>query len=544
MDQVIGPHVNADDARMNIRVDAHCRIGHSPKACGDMAGRGNIRKLLFNEWFLRYCGEYIESFLGASMISGCWRLGPVMALLLAACAPQQVVRLGAQSDACAEGYVWREAFYGDHVCVSENTRDRAKSDNTNAAEFRVGKDSDQCVQGLVWRLASEDDHVCVPQLTREQTAVDNRLASSRLAASPSPEPSPLDRWRAGVPLPPAEEGCHIFSDGKWGKVACASPEETQKLRRPVPFSIQSKPRWISVVGRGSVAFTSYALPLAYGSIDIDVISDPTKGTVTDVLDPGSCTGVTSHQETADSFSVQLNSNVFTAAYGNTGWVQFVEQRTPGQSDALCVWKVDVTVANATGNDKGYEPVCVSVPIVAGRAFLGATAVRDITGHAHVEGLVQVGPNKQNLLTVWGGFSSDNPCCASITTPDTVSGVTRGLSGDTKNYNFGFAQQWTQVTGDIYGTGCGSRAVFSGAKISERLTASTCITQPNCDPELTTQFSLSRYATPVDDPQVTGESNNLLRDSDFFNPSGGISRSIFKCISPATCKWWGNFHSPK
>jgi len=35
----------------------------------------------------------------------------------------------------------------------------------------------------------------------------------------------------------------------------------------------------------------------------------------------------------------------------------------------------------------------------------------------------------------GGFSSDNPCCASISTPDTVTGITRGLAGDTKNYNF-------------------------------------------------------------------------------------------------------------
>ena len=104
---------------------------------------------------------------------------------LAAC-PMSSNHAIAQSDACAGGYVWREAFYGDHVCVSENTHDRAQSDNKNAAELRVGKDGDQCVQGLVWRLASEDDHVCVPQLTREQTADDNRLASSRLAASPSP----------------------------------------------------------------------------------------------------------------------------------------------------------------------------------------------------------------------------------------------------------------------------------------------------------------------------------------------------------------------
>ena len=322
---------------------------------------------------------------------------------LAAC-PMCSSHAAAQSDACADGYVWREAFYGDHVCVAPDTHDRAKSDNANAAEFRVGKDTDQCVQGLVWRLASPDDHVCVPQLTREQTADDNRLASSRLAASPSPEPSPSDQWRAAIPLPPAEEGCHIFSDGKWSTTSCATPEDIRNLRRPAAFSIQSKSRSI-FIGRGGLTSTiiSYALPLAYGSIDIDVTSDPTTGTVTDVLDPGSCTGVTSHKETADSFSVQVNSNFFSTSYGNTGWVQFVEQRIPGQSDFLCVWKIDLTVANATGNDKGYEPVCVRIPLVPGRAFLGETAVRDITGHAHVEGFVQEGPNRTNLLTVWGDF---------------------------------------------------------------------------------------------------------------------------------------------
>jgi hypothetical protein len=447
------------------------------------------------------------------------------------------------NNACAEGYVLREAFEGDHVCVTPETHDRAKSDNEHAAKLRAGKDSDQCVRGLVWRLANPDDHVCVPQLTREQTADDNRLASSRLAASSSPELSPSERLRAATPLPPAEEGCHILRDGKWAKTPCATPEEMRNLRRPVPFSIQDKPRWV-FVGRGGIAFSAYTLPLDYSAIDIDVISDPTRGTVTDVLDPGSCTQVTKHQETKDSFSVQLNSNVFPTPYGSTGWVQFVEQRIPGQNDLLCVWKIDVGVANASGNNKGYEPVCVALPQAPGRAFLGATAVRDVPGHAHVEGFVQAGQDGKPRLTAWGGFSWDNPCCASITTPDTVAGATRGLANDTKNYNFGFgAGEWTQVTGDIYGTGCGSKAVFAGTKLSERVTASTCTTQPNCDPELTTEFSLSRFATPVDDPDVTGESNNLLRDEDFFNPNGRVSRTTYKCVSPATCKWWGNFHSP-
>jgi hypothetical protein len=293
----------------------------------------------------------------------------------------------------------------------------------------------------------------------------------------------------------------------------------------------------------------YTRPLEYGAIDIDVITDPTKGTVTDVVDTGSCSYVTSHKETADSFSIQLNTNKFATPYGSTGWVQFVDQKRPGQSDALCVWKVDVTVANNTNNNAGYESTCVFPPEIPGRAFLGPTAIRDVTGHGHVEGLVRVDQNGKNLITVWGANNWDNfnPGVASISTSDTIKGANRGLPGDSKDYSFGFTGGfWTQVTGDIYGEGCGSKAVFTGTKISERLTASTCVDHPACDHEQlsATEFILSRFATPVDDPLVTAESNNLLRDSDFFSlKTAQFSLSHFKCISSDTCKWWGNFHSP-
>ena len=85
----------------------------------------------------------------------------------------------AQSDSCAKGYVWREAFEGDHVCVSPDTGARAKSDNASALERRATKDSDECVQGFVWRLAKPDDHVCVPHITRGEAAQDNELAYTR-----------------------------------------------------------------------------------------------------------------------------------------------------------------------------------------------------------------------------------------------------------------------------------------------------------------------------------------------------------------------------
>jgi hypothetical protein len=260
--------------------------------------------------------------------------------------------------------------------------------------------------------------------------------------------------------------------------------------------------------------------------------------------------MTSHTEIADSFSVQLNSNDFSTPYGNTGWLQFVDQKIPGQNDLLCVWKFDLTVFYASKDGKeGYESSCVALPVVPGRSFLGATAIRDVVSHAHVEGLVRTGLAGKNLITFWGATSWDFPLLKykAITVPDTVQGITRGLAGDISKYDFGFAGQWTQVTGDIYGTGYGSRADFTGTRISERLTASTCepdapLSQPSCGVGAPTQFSLSRYATPVDDPRVTCESNNLLRDSDFLNLSGPSSWSTFKCISPDTCKWWGNFRS--
>jgi hypothetical protein len=41
-------------------------------------------------------------------------------------------------DTCLQGYVWREAVPGDHVCVTPETRAQAAQDNSLAASRRVG----------------------------------------------------------------------------------------------------------------------------------------------------------------------------------------------------------------------------------------------------------------------------------------------------------------------------------------------------------------------------------------------------------------------
>jgi hypothetical protein len=86
-------------------------------------------------------------------------------------------------DTCIQGYVWREAVSGDHVCVTPETRTQAAEDNNLAASRRSPTGGaygpDTCLQGYVWREAVSGDHVCVTPETRTQAAEDNNLAASR-----------------------------------------------------------------------------------------------------------------------------------------------------------------------------------------------------------------------------------------------------------------------------------------------------------------------------------------------------------------------------
>jgi hypothetical protein len=102
-------------------------------------------------------------------------------------------------DACKQGYVWREAFEFDHVCVSPSTRSQAWVDNAQAAARRQPSGgsygSDTCRQGFVWREAdknnplmqgasAQSDHVCVLPAVRTQAASDNNAAPGRHISPP------------------------------------------------------------------------------------------------------------------------------------------------------------------------------------------------------------------------------------------------------------------------------------------------------------------------------------------------------------------------
>jgi hypothetical protein len=86
-------------------------------------------------------------------------------------------------DTCISGYVWREAYVGDHVCVTPDQRTQVAQDNA-AASARIDPVGAYgpytCVSGYVWRVARPDDLVCVTPDERTLVAQDNDAASSRI----------------------------------------------------------------------------------------------------------------------------------------------------------------------------------------------------------------------------------------------------------------------------------------------------------------------------------------------------------------------------
>lgn len=97
--------------------------------------------------------------------------------------PLQFTVVGAYGpDTCQDGYVWREAFAGDHVCVLPETRQQAAIDNERASS-RVDPNgafgSKSCIAGYVWREARPGDDVCVSEATRQQVIADNAVALGR-----------------------------------------------------------------------------------------------------------------------------------------------------------------------------------------------------------------------------------------------------------------------------------------------------------------------------------------------------------------------------
>jgi hypothetical protein len=141
-------------------------------------------------------------------------------------------------DTCKQGYVWREAFRGDHVCVRPDVRDQAAADNREAAARRQpgggANGPNTCRSGWVWREAKPDDTVCVSPATRAQAAEDNRLAAQRRAGASASTLTGKDD-RAPITQAPAPHDSRQITQAPISAAAqCLTPPRTPTVQIPSP----------------------------------------------------------------------------------------------------------------------------------------------------------------------------------------------------------------------------------------------------------------------------------------------------------------------
>jgi hypothetical protein len=407
----------------------------------------------------------------------------------------------AQTDACAKGYVWREAFAGDHVCVAKERRDLVADENRNAQKHRKKGGGDECEPGYVWRMASPQDHVCVTQIERDQAQQDNSLATSRSAAfvAPKKPSSEIPGVGANVRTPPRKAGCFKYEKGEWKETECLSEEYIRRnFPPPAPAPqniIKSYPQFIFPP---QLEPFLYAMPIRVGSLKISHLSDPAVATVTDTLAGD------------DAFSIQVNTNVFPRDDGSILWVQFVLQSKPGVDDVLCVWTVNDNLAWASNYKLGFTPVCTSVPKQRNVWGPGASAWHqttfvgigaEINETSEVAGYVDdTQADGLTRLTAWAHVPWAPFQAFAVTIDDTISSIATAFRG-----------RWTEMSGDVIGLGDGSQANFTRTKLRNVLEASPCIF--NECPNVEQLGTLQKYAGPSVQV-VTGESNNLASIYDF------------------------------
>jgi hypothetical protein len=82
---------------------------------------------------------------------------------------------------CRQGFVWRNAFDGDTVCVTPARHTQVQNENASAGSTRAGGGANTCKNGFVWREARSSDLVCVTPQSRAQVKSENGTAWDRVA---------------------------------------------------------------------------------------------------------------------------------------------------------------------------------------------------------------------------------------------------------------------------------------------------------------------------------------------------------------------------
>lgn len=137
----------------------------------------------------------------------------------------------ALAEDCPYGLVWRSAAAGDRICVTAQSRERARQDNAAAASRRAPSQKYgpmACKQGFVWRSAFQGDMVCVTPQVRTETRRENAAAAERAAQKKS---SPLNKKNVSSYQRPAPDSCkqgYVWRSAAAGDKVCVTPASRQR----------------------------------------------------------------------------------------------------------------------------------------------------------------------------------------------------------------------------------------------------------------------------------------------------------------------------
>jgi hypothetical protein len=252
---------------------------------------------------------------------------------------------------------------------------------------------------------------------------------------------PLRIGSKTFPVVPQKTGCYRHHAGSsvWEATPCMSKSALARIPHPE--------------GNNELLLESGSQPLTYAQYEINVLQYASELDVHVVPCINNCPAPTGG---ANNFTLQLNTNGFKGANGQTYWVQFTHEaggaNEPADDgatiSALCIWNINVTTQDY-GQTNG-NTVCTSVnrsrnPQHGDQAQMLAFAVPASS------------PGGQGTLLLvaalpWttGGTDVD---AWSVKAPDV----------------YGLVPNWNYAMAAMLGYGAGSQAQFNGACMTSSLT---------------------------------------------------------------------------
>ena len=119
------------------------------------------------------------------LFSLCLAAGTFVSLVAATANSASAIEQRFKQCTCQPQYDYRLADPQDWVCVDVNSRALIARENDEAARNRISETDNRCKSGFVWRDAFDGDGVCVTPEARDRVHQENQEQMKRIDICPN-----------------------------------------------------------------------------------------------------------------------------------------------------------------------------------------------------------------------------------------------------------------------------------------------------------------------------------------------------------------------